>query len=62
MISNDLFAILEVFDALYLVTLHCGKKGLECIRLDFSDGDYDSYGIENCMKIMSMVSKKKNPE
>ena len=59
-ISNDLFAILEVFDASYLVTLHCAKKGLEGIRLDISDGDYDSYRIENCMKIMSMVSKMKH--
>ncbi len=42
------------------INLHCGKKILEEVKFEVSDGEYDSYGIENCRKIMHVASKMKH--
>ncbi len=58
-ISDEFLAVLEVFDAQALVNLHCGKK-VKDVQLEISDGDYDSYGVEECKKIMMSVSRMKH--
>ena len=52
-ISGGHIKILEVFDAVSLVALHCGTSGNRMIV----DGEYEEYGVEECREVLKALNK-----
>ena len=56
-VTTDIsLAILEVFDAAALVTLHCGSFSEGSVKLNATDGMYESYGVEECKSVLVTAS------
>ena len=56
-LQDEVMAELEVFDAANLVNLHCGTSVGEKITFFRPDGEVEEYGVEQCKKLMKVVSK-----
>jgi hypothetical protein len=48
---------LQVFDASALVALHCGTCEDGVLQMAVPDGEYETYGVEECRKVLAVVSK-----
>ncbi len=55
--SDECLSVLQIFDVPALIDLYCGRRIDGEVRLMIHDGDYDSYGVEDCKKMMEVVSK-----
>ena len=55
--SDPSLSVLQVFDAVALVKLHCGRISEEKLELNVTDGEYDCYGVEECKAVLATVSK-----
>ncbi len=51
-VRDGAFSVLEVFDAARLVNLHCGLLSGDDISLELSEGEYESYGVNQCRQIL----------
>ena len=51
-VRDGAFSVLEVFDVARLVNLHCGLLSGDDISLELSEGEYESYGVNQCRQIL----------
>ena len=51
-VRDGAFSVSEVFDAARLVNLHCGLLSGDDISLELSEGEYESYGVNQCRQIL----------
>ena len=58
-VTTDIsLATLEVFDAAALVTLNCGSFSEGSVKLNATDGMYESYGVKECKSVLVTASNK----
>ena len=48
---------LQVFHASALVALHCGACEDGILQMAVPDGEYKTYGVEECRKVLAVISK-----
>jgi hypothetical protein len=46
--ADEVYSILEVFDAAILVNLQCGYVENDVIKFVTEEGRYESFGVEQC--------------
>lgn len=56
-LTNEVMTVLDMFDASNLVNLNCGTLVNERITFFRPDGEVQDYGVEQCKKLMNVVSK-----
>ena len=55
-VTDGAFSILEVFDAAKLVSLQCGSISGEDIKLLLPEGEYESFGVDQCRRVLETSS------
>lgn len=55
-VADGAFSVLEVFDAASLVNLHCGSICDEGVKLLSSEGEYDTFGVAQCRRVLETTS------
>ena len=55
--SDEVYSILEVFDAASLVNLQCGSLGDEGVQFLVDAGEYESLGVDQCRRVLTTISK-----
>ena len=58
--SQDHIATLEVFDAVKLVSLQCGKRENDVITREIGEPSYEEYGVKEIKKLMRVVAKMRH--
>ena len=58
--SQDHIATLEVFDAVKLVSLQCGKRENDIITREIGEPSYEEYGVKEIKKLMRVVAKMRH--
>lgn len=56
-VGDRCLSVLEVFDDSSLVALHRGCRADDVLKLDVPDGEYETYGVEECRALLSVACK-----